>query len=172
MALVFFDLYEQKGRDAWDRMLAVWPKLERGFLVSDELHRLEARVLLCRAGLACAKDDPSRRASILGRVEKECGRIDRERSPWGSALAASLRAAAASVRGDRGTAELLLGDAIPLLAALDFEAVTASAERARGLLLGGREGQALVERSNAWMETQDIADPEAFAALYLPGSWG
>jgi hypothetical protein len=46
---------------------------------------------------------------------------------------------------------------------LAFEG-TAAAERARGLLLGGREGQALVERSNAWMETQDIADPEAYQA--------
>jgi hypothetical protein len=171
MAGVFFDLYEQKGEDAWDRMQKVWPKLERGFLLSDQLHRVEARVLLCRAALACAKADPSRRRELLARTEKECERIDREKAPWGIVLVVTFRAAVASLRGDRGKAEMLLGDAIPLLAAHDFEAVAAAAERARGLLLGGREGQAAVERSNGWMEAQSIADPEAFAAMYLPGQW-
>ena len=85
LADVFCDLYERKGSAAWKRMQAVWPKLERGFLLSDQLHRIEARTLLCRAALAHAREEPNQRSSLLRAADKQCDKLERENAPRGTA---------------------------------------------------------------------------------------
>jgi hypothetical protein len=170
-ANVFLDLYERRGDDAWTRMQAAWPKLERDLILSDQLHRIEARTMLARAALALARTDAVKRKGLLAAAEKQCKNLEHEDAPWATAFAKTLRASVASFRGDPATAELYLSDAIPMLEAQGIDGVAASARRALGLVIGGKEGQALLLQSNAWMEFQDLADPAAFAAMYVPGPW-
>lgn len=173
LGTVHIDLYEGKAQAAWDAMSRVWPALQRSFVLGDEFHRIEARWLRARAALALALAVPggAEEKRLLRIVEGECSRIEREGAIWGKGLAGTLRAGVASIRGDASGAELRLAEAIPLLTAHRIDGVIAIAERARGRLRGGSEGEALVQRSEAWMASQDVAEPSRFSEMYLPGRW-
>jgi hypothetical protein len=95
--------------------------------------------------------------------------LDRQRTPWTSALAQLVRAGAASVKGDTGSAERLLADAVERFESVDMGLFAASARRQLGQLRGGDEGQLLIEQADAWMRAQSIRDPFKMAACLAPG---
>jgi hypothetical protein len=43
------------------------------------------------------------------------------------------------------------------------------ARRARGLVVGGGEGRALVEAADGWLAEQGVKVPARFAAMIAPG---
>ena len=100
-----------------------------------------------------------------------CARIERERTPWGDALARLLRAGIGSVSGDRAAALAHVTAAERDLAAADMALHAAVAGRRRGELLGGAEGAAAVAAADAWMAGQGIRNPARIAGMLAPGTW-
>jgi len=46
-----------------------------------------------------------------------------------------------------------------------------AARRARGEVLGGETGRALVAEADAWMTAQSIRRPDRMARMLAPGAW-
>jgi eukaryotic-like serine/threonine-protein kinase len=80
-----------------------------------------------------------------------------------------IRAAIAGARRDLVRAVALLDKATEAFTSADMFSHAAATRRRRGELLGGDEGQALVEESNAWMTSQGIQNPPRMTAMYAPG---
>src|SRR5205823_9741046 len=96
----------------------------------------------CAVAMAAVSPD----AKPLVRVaEKSARRLDRERTPWTSALARLIRAGVASVRGDAGRAARLLSDAVEGFEAAEMGLFAAAGRRRLGQLRGGDEGRVLME---------------------------
>jgi eukaryotic-like serine/threonine-protein kinase len=47
----------------------------------------------------------------------------------------------------------------------------AVAKRRRGELMGGDEGQALVQQADDWMRGEQIKNPQGMATMLAPGRW-
>ena len=156
---------------AFESVDRAWPKLRKGLIVNQELYRIEARSVRARAALGCARHSNRDRAQMLRVAECEAARIHKEEVPWAKGVALSLRGAAASIRGDHKAAQRHLADAEPVLEAASLEMVLAFCRRGRGSLLGGDEGQALVDTAGQWFDSQGVKEPEQLSVIYLPGSW-
>jgi hypothetical protein len=110
-------------------------------------------------------------ARALTAAEEDARRIERERTPWGNALAGLVRAGIASARGDRDGALGLAAGAERDLSAADMALHAAVARRRRGEILGGAQGAALVAAADAWMSERRVRSPERIARMLAPGAW-
>jgi hypothetical protein len=118
------------------------------------------------SALAAVKSDGD--AVLLREAQRDARRIERERMPWGDALAHLVRAGIARFRGDRTAAlqHLSAGEAGLEVARMSLYA--AAARRRRGELAGGAEGRALMEAADAWMTGQLVRNPIRMAAMLVP----
>jgi serine/threonine protein kinase len=147
-----------------------WPALARSLLLRVQYSLIEALDRRARSALSAAADVAAAdRAALLREAERDARRIERERTPWGNALALLVRAGVAVARGDVDAALTLLTSAEPALLALDMALHAASARRHRGQLLGGEEGHGLVMEADRWMAGQRIRNPARMAVLLCPG---
>jgi hypothetical protein len=170
-AEIHFDLFEDKPEAAWSALNSVWPVLNRSLLLWGQLQQIEVHWLRARAAIAFASTDHPKARERLADAVRSIRHIEREGTAWGNALALTLRASVASIEGDRQQAISLLATAEPMLETHALEAVFASARRARGTCLGGDEGASLMRASDAWMTAQQVASPERWARLFVPGKW-
>lgn len=168
-ALLHIDTYDDRERVAWESIESVWPSLSRSFLLGGQQHRAEARWLRARIAVALAAKERARRDVLLAEAEADLRRMEAEGASWASALVRLVRAGVASVRGDVGGAVDELARAEPALAAHGFDGSVVAARRARGLLLGGDEGRALVAGAEAWLAEQGVARPEPWCRVVAPG---
>ena len=63
----------------------------------------------------------------------------------------------------------LLPEAISGFDAADMALYAAASRRCLGTLLGGDEGRALVQTSDAWMTSESIKNPARMTAMLAPG---
>jgi predicted ATPase len=170
------DLYAGREHSAWRRVRQVWPVYSGSALHFAQPLFIETLYLRARAALARVagrENAPEGREArkLLRRVERDARRIEREGTAWGNALARLVRACVAASAGDPESAAALAGSADQELRSVDMNLHAAAARRRRGELLGGDEGRALVEASDAWMTGQAIKDPGRITAMLAPGSW-
>ncbi len=160
------DLYEANGDHAERELTAAWPGL-RGILLSYQFGRMEMTFYRARISLARARRHPE----ALQRAEGDARRLAAEKAPLADALA--LLILAAVDRSRRGTAAgidaLLAAEAA--LRACDLNHYAAAAEYRRGILVGGREGAAMVGSASEWMRNQQMINPESMSNLLAPGPW-
>jgi hypothetical protein len=90
------DLYEGDAEGAWHRLEADWPLLRRSLLMRLRLIAVECWFLRGRVALAAASSDRRR----LRTAARAAARIERLRTPYGVAMARTLRAGLAA-RGVR-----------------------------------------------------------------------
>ena len=95
--------------------------------------------------------------------------LNREKMPWGDALAGLLRAGIAAVQGDRTLAVRLLRETVNRFEAADIHIHAAVARRRLGGLLGGEAGRELATQAEVWMAAQKIVNPARMTYLYAPG---
>jgi serine/threonine protein kinase len=167
-------LYVNEGRRAWTEVLNHWSLLKQSlFLRTTQSVRIFSRYLRARAALAAAAEESSLQArdELLRSAARDVRRIEREMMRWGKALAALLRSGIAAARGDPAIAVSLLDSAEKEFEAVDMLMHAAAARRRRGELIGGSEGQTLVETAERAMRDQKIQNPAAFAAMLAPGKW-
>ena len=123
-----------------------------------------------RAALATMDEraSPEEGRRLMDEVERTAWRIDRKRTEWGSALAELLRAGIDVHRGQTSAALRRLETTEQRLSALDMHLHRAVAQRRRGELTAGSEGETLIAASEAWMRSEGIRNPERLAYVYAP----
>ena len=110
--------------------------------------------------------DVKRFLAIAGR---DADRIEREGAGWANPIAWTLRAAIASARTDLDGARRELTRAIDGFDRAEMPLYAAAARYRLGSLLAGSDGGELVLRSRAWMEAQQVVNPDRLAAMLTPG---
>jgi hypothetical protein len=133
----------------------------------EALDRRTRGAVCAAAALPAAQRDP-----LLRAAERDARGIERERTPWGDALALVARAGIAATRGDVDVAVRLVASSEQTLQGLDMALHAAGARRQRGRLIGGDEGTRLVADADRSMREQRIQNPERVAAMLCPGVWG
>jgi serine/threonine protein kinase len=162
-------LYAGDARRAWDLLAEEWRALRGSLILRAQLARLE--VLFLRARCAATLASGPQDGKLLAGAARDARRIRRERSGWGEPFADVVEAALARMRGEGSRALALLEAAEASAEKAELGLCAASARRARGLLLGGTAGQALVESADAWMRERGVQNPARMAALWAPGPW-
>jgi hypothetical protein len=134
-----------------------------------------------RTALACAELLPSgraRREALLGKAERSAEIAARPLAPTGrpvalphyQSLALLVRAGLAATRGETELALERLDRALDRMGETPSYALrSAHARRARGLLLGGEEGEALVARTEADLRRMGVEEPARHARTVVPG---
>ncbi len=159
-------LYSGDGAVAWRTILERWKPLRRSLLLRVQVARLVSLHLRGRAAVAASGP------AALSAAQRDARRIEKEDAGWSGPLALSLSAAVACGRQRRGEAESLLAAAEQGFSAAEMALFSAAVRRARGMLVGGDDGRALVEEADDWMIRQRIRRPDRVAAMLIPGDWG
>ena len=154
------------GRGAWRAIRESW-KPRRSLLLRVQVACVISVHLRARAAVAAGGP-----AALAAAALRDARRIEKEDAGWSWLLALSLSAAVACGRQRRGEAKALLEAAEKGFSAAEMALFTAAARRARGMLVGGDDGRALVEEADDWMIRQRIRKPDRIAAMLLPGGWG
>jgi hypothetical protein len=152
----FCDVYDGTPQAGWARVRAAWPKLERSGLLAHRMLRSDALQLRARVVLASGEG-----------VEREVTRA--ARGPDATGAACLFRAASAARRGDRARSLALLSRAESTYASASMALHVAYAQRRRGELLGGDEGDALIWEADRALESAGIGDPVRWLAVQAPG---
>ena len=169
-ALLQIDLYEGKGRQAYERVVREWPRMRRGFILQMEVLRAEALHGRARAAVLAATQSASgERERLLGVAERDARRLEGFAMPSAQGLPLLVRAGVAGARGDVAAAAAALEQAIGVCESASAMLYVAAARRQLGLLRGGDAGRSLVREADAWMAAQDIADPARMTAMLVPG---
>lgn len=166
-------LYRQDGQGAWKLITERYPSLQRSLTLRPQVSLISAMRLRARCALAAASKEPaiSHRNQLLQSAEKDAQSIERENMPWGNALARLIYAGVAATRGHAGKAVTFLAMAETECLAADMRLFAAVALRRRGELLGGVEGEAMIQTADSWMVNQKIKSPDCIAAMLAPGQW-
>jgi hypothetical protein len=164
-------LYSGDGAAAWRHVEPRWPALKRSLILRVQSVRIHSLFLRARSAIAAGAEAGGEKDELLEIARKDARRIEKERMPWGNALARLLRAGIASVRGDREASVLLLARAAEELEAADMALHAAAARRRAGEIAGGESGRSEVRKADDWMAGQDIRSPARMAAMLAPGAW-
>jgi hypothetical protein len=165
---VQLDLYLGDSAAAIRHLQELLPGLTGSLHLRGQFFRILTGDLRARVALAAAAT--ARKAgSHLAVVQREVRLLDREKMPWGRALARLLEAGVASLRHDRVEAARRTREAIDGLEAVDMHLHAAAARRRLGELLGGGEGRALIDQADTWMTAQQIVHPVRMTRMHAPG---
>jgi len=168
LAEAHVDLYVGRGSSAYDLVADRWSDLRRSFLMNVQYVRADAHFLRARCALASAGKE-GRRGARVAEAARLARKLDRERMAWTAPLAALVWAGVCHVRGDRERTLAQLRTAIASGEAADMRLHAAVARLRLGTLVGGPEGDGLVQEALEWMSVQEIRAPEKMAAMLAPG---
>ncbi|HET6879366.1 MAG TPA: protein kinase [Pirellulales bacterium] len=167
LAHTLIELYRGHADNALRYLLARWPAYKRSLLVRIQQTRVDFSQLRGRAALAVAKDLPDPRP-MLRRALSDARRLEREKTPWASALATLIRAGAAAGERDFTGASFLYRKAAESLDAVDMRIYAASARRRLGEIIGGQEGRDLIDAADHLMRQEEIRDPVKMSLVFAP----
>jgi serine/threonine protein kinase len=124
---------------------------------------LRGRLALCQSLATGPTEDLVEEAEEMAQhlFEEECNYA----TIWGMLL----QAAALTQRGQKLEALNILHKTIRYAAAQDFPLCAAVSRRRQGELLGGEEGQRLIDLADQWMQSQEIANPKRLCEIFAPG---
>jgi tRNA A-37 threonylcarbamoyl transferase component Bud32 len=164
------DMYLGEGARALERLEQAWPRMRRAHLMRIATQRLQTIQLRAHCALcAAAEARGTRRTALIDAADRDRKRLMREAGPWPEAIATTLAAGVANLRGDRQRCLTLLADAERQYVRLEMMLVTAAVRRRRGLIIGGDEGRALVATADQFFAAQRVVRPERWAAALAPG---
>jgi hypothetical protein len=161
-------LYEGRGEKAWQALQERWPAFEGSVGNRVQSLRVEGNYTRARCAIA-ALHDGRESADLLSAAEESVRLVEKERAPWGLGLAALIRACLATRGGDRDAALAHLEEAGQRFSEHNMRLFARVVDFRRGQLLGGEQGEALVESATEWMSSESIVNPEAVVAMFSPG---
>jgi hypothetical protein len=167
-AYVQLDLYAGDMASIFRHVDDLWRALRRSLHVRIQFWRIITGDMRARAALAAATS-AANPLFHLRAAERDARLLERERVPWGDALARLIRAGIAAARGDQPRAARLLQDAVDRLESAEMRLHAAVARRRLGELLGGAHGRDLIAQADAWMKAQSVVNPAAVTRMYAPG---
>jgi hypothetical protein len=160
-------LYEGDPFAASASLLASWPALREAHLLRFQLVRVDALLLRGAAAVAAASTNRAPNAELLRAAEADAASLSREGRPHALAAAAAIRAGVLRARGDLESAIHRLAEAARAWSAAEMSVHAAAAQRARGLLLGGDEGRALLAAADARLAREGVTEPARLTAMLL-----
>lgn len=159
-------LYVDDPGSGWERLQAEWPLLLKTLMRSIQSQRIDAYQLRGRAAIAMMRATGAPQyLKVGGEVVRA---LRRQHAPWADAFADQLDGTVSAWRGDRPTALALLASAERLFEKAEMNGYLAGTRRRRGELLGGDEGQQLIETADAWFATQRVKNPAALTRCFAP----
>jgi hypothetical protein len=164
-AQVQIALFCGKGDEAWQYLQRNWSKVVRSELLRIQFLRVMQLQLRARSALAVALNE-RRPEPLLRAVERDAGRLERERKPYAQAMAALLRAGVAAARGQKERAVKWLAKAVIDFEAVDMRLYAAAARYRQSELLADER---LLSHASSWMNEQEIQNPSRMTAMLAPG---
>ena len=164
---VSVDLYCGEGQRGLDRCADDWPALERSLLLRGQLVRWLMHSTRARAALSAYASGGER--GVLRLVQKTIRLLSRERVDYCMAEARMLRAGLAFHAGHLDHAVELLEEAEDLAEESELILNSVAIKRARGLLIGGDEGEMLVRSADTFLLEQGLSRPDRIAEIFAPG---
>ncbi len=162
-------VYEGSSRAALRWFRDKWARLERSMMLSAPVFRDGGYGAIASVVLGAARESASReRATLLAECDAWGRKLERERSLYIRARGTALRAGAAAVSGRDRDAITLYRAALDAFEAADMHMHVAASRLAIGIIIGGDEGAALVGRGRALFDAQGVAQPAAFAEIFVP----
>jgi hypothetical protein len=163
-------LYLGRGEDALTRILRLWPALKSSLLLHVQTLNIQMRSLLARTyvSASAAASAAEHRRSLLARAREQCKSIQKERAPWGDALAQIVLANIDLAVGSREAAFVSFRQAEDLCQAAGMHLHWNVMRRCRGLLMQGEAGCRLLETSDHELQREGIVCPERFSYVISP----
>jgi hypothetical protein len=162
-------LYAGEPEDSWRALGEAWQPLERSLLLRVQVTRVEAVHVRARLALARGRADAKARPAMARAALTDARRLASEGVGYGDSLAALVAAGAAALEGHDERAGFALEHAEAGFEAAHMVMFAAASRRARGRLLGGAAGAALVGAAEAAMRAEGVADPARVSAMLAPG---
>jgi tRNA A-37 threonylcarbamoyl transferase component Bud32 len=166
-------LYAGRPWEAWERIVAAWPQLQRARYLSLSCPRhlllyLRASVAVAAASATdAARDGHWTRDRLERTAARDARRIARGGLPFSRPCAQTIGAALAFRKGDAGAAARLLQSAV---AGFDLAGMPVHREAARlrlGTVLGA--GEEYAGAAHEWLRAAGVKRPDAVAAVFAPG---
>ena len=147
------------------------PRFEKSLLTHIGRLRCEYRHILGRVALArgALSVEANERKAQIKITRKMSQYLKKETLPFAEPFALLLDCGAAHLEGQRERTVLLMKKAVAKLEESETRLYAAAAKRRLGTLLGGEEGQALIETADAWMAGQGVVRPDRMSAMLVPG---
>jgi sirohydrochlorin ferrochelatase len=172
VAMANVELYCGEAEQAWARIDGGWKDLKSTFATEIPMMHMDALDLRARSAVACAslpEVPDGRRRAWLKAASRDIARMEKEHVNWVSALAALLRAGAATARGALEEARDLFTAAEAAFASVEMGVHQTVARRRYGELVGGDEGLAIVRDADQALLATGIRAPARVAAMLAPG---
>ncbi len=171
IAQVLIDLYAEDADAAYRHVNEAWPLLEKSQLMRIRVVRQRTLLLRAWSCLALARKTQDN-ARLLRRAKRDARLLERE--PHYSAESNRARgqmiyAGIQAILGDRGGAIEHLRAAVAGFESTGAQLFHAVAQRRLGELLGGDEGQALIDQADAWFASEGIVRPQRVVGMLGAG---
>ncbi len=171
IAEVDIDLYDDKGKSAYDRLRRDARAYKRSFLGVAQYVGAITSFALGRAAVASSYEEPEAGPRRL-REARRMGRwLQRGALPWTSTLSSLLSATVSNAEGDVESACAQLRAAAVHADAADMALHACAARHRLGTSLAGDEGKALVQEAEEAMRAKGVQAPARYVAMLLPGRW-
>ena len=160
-------LYEGTAAKEFPTLIRQFEGMSRSLLSRVEhvrtMERWARAKLLLAATVAGGESDGMEVASRLAR------RLQREAAGYAVAIGQLISAAIADQEHRDDVAVTLLHDALTRFDRFEMDAAAAATRRRLGQLLGGSEGQTLVDCGDAMLRAEGVVDVERLTEVYAPG---
>ncbi len=171
IAEVDVDLYDRQGARAYERLARDARAYKRSMLQVTQYVRAITIFASARSAVAASYDAPDLKRRRLREARRQGRRLDHEGLPWILALASLVAAAVANAEGDIAGAGSHLRVAADRAHGADMALHACAARHRLGALLGGDEGQKLIQESEETMRAKGVRAAERYATMLLPGRW-
>lgn len=163
-------LYSNKVEEVWSLTKEYWPKLKRSMMLKVQILLIESLHLKARAAICVAIKD-NMPAPVLKTIERIANRLLKENTACSLGFAHSAFAALACFNKNYDEAIKHLSTAESQFAIVNMDLYKAVAQRARGKLTQGTQGNSLVQEAEELIKAQQVQNIEAFSQMLLPGNW-
>lgn len=161
---------EGQGVTAWEHVKNKWSGLTRSMFILIQVVRIEALYLRARSALAAAakiKDSNP----LINEARRAAKKIEKEKMAWGMPYVQLIEAIISAQQSNYTQAITQLTQAEKGLKAGDMQLLAAAAQRRRGSLIGGSQGDLLIAEADNWLTKQQIQNPKALVNMLIPGKW-
>jgi serine/threonine protein kinase/tetratricopeptide (TPR) repeat protein len=160
------DLYERKGAEALERVVRVWPQMQKAMLFRVQMIRTLVTELRARSELAAWKDGD---AAALARASKAADFLVRHPLPWCPPVGQMLLAGVAARRNDESGVCAALEKAAFAFDACDMTLHAATARACLGQWRGGQSGTKNADSASSVMRERGVQSPERLVEQWAPG---
>jgi hypothetical protein len=168
--LVVLDLWQRRGREAYQRMQREIAIARRALRFTMEIVRVEAYSFRARAAvMAASQTEGPERSRLIEAACKDARWLRRSGPPHAVPAAALVEAAIAELEGDRPRCRRSLEEAVACANQVSHHLLGAVARIRLGTLRGD-EGRPLVDAGKAYLRAEGVSDMARMTAVFYPAA--